>query len=201
MSTRPRRLPSGPWKDLIGHAFRLIDEVAKHGVEDPFWTLGGGVETADFVKLIRAEGEIDFVAAANLTDAPFETWSLLRRRVRVETAVEIVAKKLWYRPAECARPLRPVARHRAGVEAVASSLAVSREAPVSLHRPTGRARGCAEGAVRRDRRDAVHTKLRGRCGACRGLPSGIARSAVKRLPATDGAGVRPIRRRSPGRWD
>lgn len=49
------------------------------------------------MKLIRAEGEIDFVAAANLTDTPFETWSLLRRRVRVETAVEIVAKKLWHR--------------------------------------------------------------------------------------------------------
>jgi hypothetical protein len=28
---------------------------------------------------------------------PFETWTLLRRSVRVETAVEIIAKKLWHR--------------------------------------------------------------------------------------------------------
>jgi Nucleotidyl transferase AbiEii toxin, Type IV TA system len=140
MSGRPRRLPSGPWKELLGHAFRLVDEIAKHGARDPFWTFGGGtvlmlryqhrrskdidifvpdpqylgyvsprlsdvaeqissdyVEAAVFVKLIRPEGEIDFVAAANLTAEPFETWSLLRRSVRVETATEIIAKKLWHR--------------------------------------------------------------------------------------------------------
>jgi predicted nucleotidyltransferase component of viral defense system len=117
-----------------------MDEVAVHGIDNPFWTFGGGtvlmlryrhrrskdidifvpdpqylghvtprlsgvaekiapdyIEAATFVKLIREEGEIDFVAAENLTDAPFETWSLLRRKVRVETAVEIVAKKLWHR--------------------------------------------------------------------------------------------------------
>ena len=137
---RPRRLPTGPWQGLLGHAFRLIDEIGAHGVTDPFWTFGGGtvlmlryqhrrskdidifvpdpqylgfvsprlsavaetisadyVEGAGYVKLIRAEGEIDFVAASNLTAAPFETWSLLRRPVRVETAAEIIAKKLWHR--------------------------------------------------------------------------------------------------------
>jgi Nucleotidyl transferase AbiEii toxin, Type IV TA system len=140
MSGRPRRLPSGPWKELLGHAFRLVDEIGGHGARDPFWTFGGGtvlmlryqhrrskdidifvpdpqylgyvsprlsdvaeqissdyVEAAVFVKLIRPEGEIDFVAAANLTAEPFETWSLLRRSVRVETATEIIAKKLWHR--------------------------------------------------------------------------------------------------------
>lgn len=55
------------------------------------------VEGAGYVKLIRAEGEIDFVASSNLTDDPCETWTLLRRRVRVETAAEIISKKLWYR--------------------------------------------------------------------------------------------------------
>ena len=55
------------------------------------------VEGAGYVKLIRPEGEIDFVASTNLTDDPFETWTLLRRRVRVETASEIIAKKLWHR--------------------------------------------------------------------------------------------------------
>jgi nucleotidyltransferase AbiEii toxin of type IV toxin-antitoxin system len=140
MNSPPRRLPSGPWRILLGHAFRLVDEIARHGTGDPFWTFGDGtalmlryqhrrskdidifvpdpqylgylsprlsdvaetiatdyVEAAGFVKLIRPEGEIDFVAAENLTDRPFETWSLLRRSVRVETASEIVAKKLWHR--------------------------------------------------------------------------------------------------------
>lgn len=49
------------------------------------------------MKLIRPEGEIDFVASTNLTSMPFETWTLMGRPVRVETAAEIVAKKLWHR--------------------------------------------------------------------------------------------------------
>ena len=40
---------------------------------------------------------IDFVASPNLTIQPFEVWNLLGRKVRVETAAEIVAKKLWHR--------------------------------------------------------------------------------------------------------
>lgn len=134
------RLARGPWRSLLGHALRLIDEISAHGVENPFWTLGGGtvlmlryrhrrskdidifvpdpqylghvsprlssvaeeiapdyVEAATFVKLVRPEGEIDFVVGANLTTTPFETWNLMRRKVRVETAAEIVAKKLWHR--------------------------------------------------------------------------------------------------------
>lgn len=55
------------------------------------------VEAAGFVKLIRTEGEIDFVASPNLTQQPFEWWDLLGREVRVETAAEILAKKLWHR--------------------------------------------------------------------------------------------------------
>jgi predicted nucleotidyltransferase component of viral defense system len=55
------------------------------------------VEGNGFVKLIRPEGEIDFVASPNLTIQPFEVWNLLGRKVRVETAAEIVAKKLWHR--------------------------------------------------------------------------------------------------------
>jgi hypothetical protein len=50
------------------------------------------VEGAGFVKLIRPEGEIDFVASPNLTAAPFETWSLQRRSVRVETAAEMLPR-------------------------------------------------------------------------------------------------------------
>lgn len=55
------------------------------------------VETAAYVKLIRTEGEIDFVASQNLTQHPFEWWYLAGRVIRVETAAEIVAKKLWHR--------------------------------------------------------------------------------------------------------
>ncbi len=56
------------------------------------------VESTEFVKLIRPEGEIDFVASPNLTEVPFEHWLLLGRTVKVETAAEIVAKKLWVVP-------------------------------------------------------------------------------------------------------
>ena len=55
------------------------------------------VEAADHVKLIRAEGEIDFIVAPNLTSPAFEMWRIADREVRVETAVEIVAKKMWHR--------------------------------------------------------------------------------------------------------
>jgi predicted nucleotidyltransferase component of viral defense system len=136
----PEDLPAGAWTGLLGHAFKLIDDIHSNGIKDPFWTFGGGtvlmlryqhrmskdidifvpdpqylgfvsprlsdiaeeisndyVEGNGFVKLIRPEGEIDFVASPNLTDSPFEVWQLLGRKVRVETAAEIVAKKLWHR--------------------------------------------------------------------------------------------------------
>jgi hypothetical protein len=152
--TQPR-LIAGVWKDLFGHALTLIDEIAKHGVAAPFWTLGGGtvlmlryrhrrsrdidvfvpdpqylgyitprlsavaerispdyVEEVGHVKLIRPEGEIDFVAAPNLTTPGFEMWRIAGRDVRAETAVEIVAKKMWHRGATayCAGSFRPRAR-------------------------------------------------------------------------------------------
>ena len=55
------------------------------------------VEGPGYIKLLLPEGEIDFVASHNLTQAPFEMWQLLGRQVRVETSAEIVAKKLWHR--------------------------------------------------------------------------------------------------------
>lgn len=55
------------------------------------------VETANHVKLIRPEGEIDFVAAPNLTEPAFELWRIEGRKIRVETPVEVVAKKMWHR--------------------------------------------------------------------------------------------------------
>jgi hypothetical protein len=79
-----------PDPQFLGHVSPRLSDVAEEIASDY-------VEAASFVKLIRAEGEIDFVAAENLTQAPFETWTLLRRKVRVETSAEIVAKKLWHR--------------------------------------------------------------------------------------------------------
>lgn len=55
------------------------------------------VEGGGYVKLITADGEIDFVASENLTPHPYEEWTLMGRKVRVETPAEIVAKKLWHR--------------------------------------------------------------------------------------------------------
>ena len=54
-------------------------------------------DQSSYVKLIRPEGEIDFVASPNLTEAPFEMWNISGHHIRVETAAEIVAKKLWHR--------------------------------------------------------------------------------------------------------
>jgi len=50
-----------------------------------------------FVKLQFEEGEIDFVAAPNLTDAAWEWWEIQGRPVRVETAAEVIAKKMHHR--------------------------------------------------------------------------------------------------------
>lgn len=136
----PAILPEGVWQGLLQHAYALIDEINAHGIQDPFWTFGGGtvlmlrhqhrmskdidifvpdpqylgyvsprlsdvaetvsdqyVEGPGFIKLLRPEGEIDFVASPNLTRDPFEVWELLGRQIRVETSAEIVAKKLWHR--------------------------------------------------------------------------------------------------------
>jgi len=50
-----------------------------------------------FVKLQFDEGEVDFVAAPNLTDAAWEQWEIQGRPVRVETAAEVIAKKMYHR--------------------------------------------------------------------------------------------------------
>lgn len=55
------------------------------------------VEQGNFVKLVLEAGEIDIVASPNLTDEPFEAWEIMGRPVQVETAAEIVAKKLYHR--------------------------------------------------------------------------------------------------------
>jgi hypothetical protein len=50
-----------------------------------------------FVKLQFEEGEVDFVAAPNLLVDAWETWTIGGRAVKVETAAEIIAKKMFHR--------------------------------------------------------------------------------------------------------
>jgi predicted nucleotidyltransferase component of viral defense system len=58
------------------------------------------LEDANYLKLYFSEGEIDFIAAAPVTSMPASVETVLERQVRVETAAEIVAKKVRYRAAE-----------------------------------------------------------------------------------------------------
>ena len=52
---------------------------------------------AEYIKLFFPEGEIDFVASTTLTENPIEEYEVLGRKIYLETPIEIVAKKLWYR--------------------------------------------------------------------------------------------------------
>jgi predicted nucleotidyltransferase component of viral defense system len=137
-----KTLPEGPWRTLFPRAMTLIEEIRRYGgVEDPFWTIGGGTvlmfrhchrmskdidifvpdpqylgyvtprlsDTAaemtqdyiesgsSFVKLQFEEGEVDFVASPNLLVNAWEVWDIDGHAVKVETAAEIVAKKLYHR--------------------------------------------------------------------------------------------------------
>ena len=58
---------------------------------------GDYVEGPGYVKLYLPEGEIDFVAAPNLTAPGFQVETIMGQPVRVETSVEIIAKKMWHR--------------------------------------------------------------------------------------------------------
>lgn len=79
-----------PDPQYLGYVSPRLSEVAESVSQDY-------VEGPGYIKLLRPEGEIDVVAAPNLTAPAFEMWRLLERTVRVETAAEIVAKKLWHR--------------------------------------------------------------------------------------------------------
>lgn len=50
-----------------------------------------------FVKLQFEEGEVDFVAAPNLLHDAWDVWDIGGRAVKVETAAEIIAKKMYHR--------------------------------------------------------------------------------------------------------
>lgn len=54
-------------------------------------------ESAEFIKLLLPQGEIDIVVGTPLTDHPFEWVTYRGRGIRVETDAEIIAKKMWHR--------------------------------------------------------------------------------------------------------
>jgi predicted nucleotidyltransferase component of viral defense system len=55
---------------------------------------------AGFLRLYFPEGEVDFVAAAPVTVKPTTLETVLGRRMRLDTSIEIVAKKIRYRGAQ-----------------------------------------------------------------------------------------------------
>ena len=67
-----------PDPQYLGFVTPRLSEVAKS-------ITGDHVEAADHVKLILPQGEIDFVAASNLTTPGHEEWEMFGRMVRVET--------------------------------------------------------------------------------------------------------------------
>lgn len=79
-----------PDPQILGYLTPRLSAVAE-GITENY------EEAAGYIKLILPTGEIDFVASLNLTEKPFDEWDLLGRKMRVETAVEIVAKKMWHR--------------------------------------------------------------------------------------------------------
>ena len=61
---------------------------------------GRYVEQSNFLKLIFDGGEVDFIVAPSLTADPYRIKTVLETETKVETPVEIVAKKVFYRPEE-----------------------------------------------------------------------------------------------------
>jgi mevalonate kinase len=51
----------------------------------------------NYLKIIRPEGEIDFILAANITDVFCQTYDFEGGLINIETPVEIIAKKIKYR--------------------------------------------------------------------------------------------------------
>lgn len=54
-------------------------------------------ESAGAIKLRASEGDIDFVVSTALTENPYVTAQLLGNAVTLQTAPEIVARKVWHR--------------------------------------------------------------------------------------------------------
>jgi hypothetical protein len=51
----------------------------------------------NYLKIIRPEGEIDFILASNVTDKFCQTYNFEGEHINIETPIEIIAKKIKYR--------------------------------------------------------------------------------------------------------
>ena len=77
-----------PDPQYLGYVSPRLSDVAAGLTEDY-------TEQPDaFVKLQFEEGEVDFVAAPNLLDRAWEIWDIQGHAVKVETAAEVIAKKI-----------------------------------------------------------------------------------------------------------
>lgn len=54
-------------------------------------------ESAEYLRFFLAEGEIDVVVGAGLTNHAFDVVEYQGRTIKVETCAEIIAKKMWHR--------------------------------------------------------------------------------------------------------
>lgn len=79
-----------PDPQYLGYLSPRLSDAAAEG--DPDYE-----EAAEYVKLRYPEGEVDFVAGAALTAPGSERSVVNGREVRLETDLEIVAKKLYFR--------------------------------------------------------------------------------------------------------
>ena len=80
-----------PDPQYLGFVTPRLSDTAADMTED--YTEQSGM----FVKLQFEEGEVDFVSAPNLLDDAWDTWDIGGRAVKVETAAEIIAKKMYHR--------------------------------------------------------------------------------------------------------
>lgn len=79
-----------PDPQYLGYVNPRLSEVAE-GVSADY------EEAVEFIKLFLPAGEIDVVAGQPLTKAPYDVVDYRGQAIRVETAGEIIAKKMWHR--------------------------------------------------------------------------------------------------------
>lgn len=97
-------------KWLFEQAVRCLDSIKN--APAPFWTLGGGTalvadvteaydEMSNYLKLrFPGLGEIDFIVAPLLTSPGYIEREICGVTTRIETPIEIVVKKVFYRASE-----------------------------------------------------------------------------------------------------
>lgn len=83
--------------DIFLHDAQLLPRLSPRLNEAAAAVAGDYVEASTFVKLSRPEGEIDFILAPTLADRPHEWVEIDGRRIRLDSAVEVVLKKAFYR--------------------------------------------------------------------------------------------------------